>query len=407
MSREYDLILVMTTFRRATVYLPIIKELSSRFRIGLYIFDIPEKVKIKTLQTDKIFLDLCCQLGAEIVRDTPVKARLSIIPQWPYTPEQISTMKDSIQCGHKFALMGLMWGNLHLDKMRQLAIDKYLIIDKDIYKFRLEKRKHEREYNINLQNLVETGLPFLRYPVFEDFGIDYLIAHPSPLSLPEAKDKYNYLKCLLKLLASIDRTEKIILKPHNGDERYDYLLNKRMVNCLMKRGVFLFDGVIFWCAKTLLCLLNSMRWLALCKMKNILYDVLIVLYYKKLLKKVVLLKSITPYHNFSLEIFLPHAKKGLITGRSNSIWHALLLKKAVYNCVDKNTIKENKEKMNYYSMQYFEVPYCRGKLIFDEKYFGIIRDEVRTRDMIRFLDEVLSFKKVLKAQTKEMHFMEP
>ena len=36
-------------------------------------------------------------------------------------------------------------------------------------------------------------------------------------------------------------------------------------------------------------------------------------------------------------------------------------------------------------MKYFEVPYCNGALRFDPKYFEIISEEVRERDLIKFL----------------------
>jgi hypothetical protein len=396
LNKEYDLILIITTFRRVMVYLPMIKELSHQFRIGLYNVAIPEKEKIKTQETDRIFVDLCCRFGAEIVEDFPVKSQISIIPQWAYTDEQIRLMRSRIRCERYFVIVGLMWGNLHLDKIEGIPIEKYLVIDMDLYRYRLEKREKEKDYSIDPKDLVEVGLPFARYPVFEDMGLDYMIAHPSPLSLPEAKDKCKYLECLLSLVSEIDPRARIVLKPHNGAERYDYVVNERCFCLLTNSVLYPMHSVILWAAERLMRWVKAVDFSGSRRIQDGLYDVMTAIHYKKLLERVVPFSRLTPYYNFSLELFLPLVKKGLITGRSNTIWHALLLKLPVYNCVDKNTISENKDKMNYYSMQYFEVPYCGGNLVFDEKYFGIIREEVRQRNMIQYLIAVLNKEGALK-----------
>jgi len=49
----------------------------------------------------------------------------------------------------------------------------------------------------------------------------------------------------------------------------------------------------------------------------------------------------------------------------------------------------HKDKMNYHSMKYFEVPYCDGRVEFDDRHFSIIREEVRKRDLIKWLSEEL------------------
>ena len=387
--KEYDLILVLTTFRRVMVYLPIIKELSSRYKIGLYVVPMSEKEKAKTGETDRHFVDLCCKLGAEIVEGCPVKSRFSLVPQWPYTDQEMRGIRERIHCEKYFVVVGLMWGNVHLGRMGGIPIDKYLVIDVDLYRYRLEKREKEKDYPIDPEDLVEVGLPFARYPVFEDMGLDYMIAHPSPLSLPEAKDKCKYLECLLSLVSEIDPRDRIVLKPHNGNERYDYVVNERWFRLLTNSVLYPMHSLILWAAERLMGWVKAVDFSVSRRIQDGLYDVMTAIHYKKLLERVVPFSRLTPYHNFSLELFLPLVKKGLITGRSNTIWHALYVKLPIYNCVDKNTIVENTDKMNYYSMQYFEVPYCAGHLVFDKKYFGIIREEVREKNLIEYLTILL------------------
>lgn len=379
--KDFDLILAVTTFRRVVVYLPIIKFLHSRFRIGIYIFDIPDTEKNKTEKTDRLFLDLCVKFGAEILNDFPVHSKLAILPQWAYSESQILNFKETVKSEQYYMLMGMMWGNLHLDKLYGLKIDKYLIIDEDLYRYRLSVKEKDRKIKIDPEKLVEVGLPFKKYPVFPELEIDYIIAMPTPLSIPEPKNKTDFLRCVLKLVSQIDPADTIAVKPHNAVEGRDIILNQRVFNILSNRILKPFHNFLLFIANTISRISLKINM----PVFKILYDIQSAIYYHKLLKRSPLLSAFTPYHNFSLELFMPHVKKGLITGRSNTIWHALFNKIPVYNCVDKNTIKEDRTKMNPYSMEYFEVPYRDGELKFDTKYYGIIREEVRDRDMIEIL----------------------
>lgn len=387
--KKYDIVLAVTSFRRVMVYLPIIKELVTRYRIGVYSMLISDKEKDKTEETNRLFLNLCNNLGADIIAAPPVQSEITILPQSPYFEAQINTLKKDVQSESYYLLMGLLWGNQNLDKLHGLKIHKYLLIDKDLYDYRLSVKEEEKKIKIDPEQLEEVGLPFRKYPLFPELKIDYLIAMPTPFSFPATGDKVRFLKCVLKLISSVDPNDVIALKPHNAIEAYDVILNRNIFRVIDHPLVRPSHGLIsFLCEKLLSCFQNCSSERSN-RLKNTMNNILVAVYYRRLLKRVVLLKSLTPFFNFSLEIFLPHVRKGLITGRSNSIWHALFAKVPVYNCIDKKTAYVDKKNMIYYSMKYFEVPYCGGELKFNPEHFRIIREEIRDREIIIFLDEEL------------------
>lgn len=383
--KEYDLVLSVIDFRRVVVYLSIIKLLSSKIKIGVYTFDTNGTDKNKTKNTDHLFLELCKKLGAEILDNFPVHSNIIILPQWSYSETQISDFKVKVKSGQYYLLMGMMWGNLHLDRLYGLEINKYLIIDKDLYRHRLSVREEERKIKIDSKKLVEVGLPFKKYPVFPELEIDYIIAMPTPLSIPEPRNKRDFLKCICKLVSQINPYDTIAIKQHNAIEHRDIILDQKVFDALSNKLLKPFHNFFLFIIDIISKIFLRLNVSSFRGFLNKLFNIQTAIYYHKLLKRVSLFSAFTPYHNFSLELFMPHIKKGLITGRSNTIWHALFNKLTVYNCVDKNTITEDKSKMNYYTMQYFEVPYCNGELGFDTENYKIIREEVRNKDFIEFL----------------------
>ncbi len=383
--KEYDLVLSVIDFRRVVVYLSIIKSLYSKIRIGVYTFDANGAGKNKTENTDHLFLELCKKLGAEILDNFPVHSKITILPQWSYSEKQISDFKGKVKSDKYYLLMGMMWGNLHLDKLYGLEINKYFIIDEELYRYRLTVREDEKKMEIGSTKLVEVGLPFKKYPVFPELEIDYIIAMPTPLSIPEPRNKSDFLKCICKLVSQINPNNTIAIKQHNAIEYRDIILDQKVFDALGNKFLKPFHNFFLFIIDIVSKIILRLNVSSFRGFLNNLFNIQTAIYYHKLLRRASLFSAFTPYHNFSLELFMPHVKKGLITGRSNSIYHALFAKAPVYNCVDKTTIKEDKTKMNFYSMQYFEVPYCVGELKFNEEYYGIIRDEARNRDMIEYL----------------------
>lgn len=388
--KDYDIILVITNFRRAMVYLPILKELGLDYRIGIYRSDTDKDDSNKTRQTDGVFFELCRSLGAQFAEKYPLSTKLLFLPQWPYAAGKIATLKEHVNFDKCFILMGMMWGNLHMDQLEGIPVDAYLVVDRDLYYYRLSKRPEEEKLKLPTEKVIEVGLPFKGYPVFEDLDLDYIIAAPTPLSLPEPKDRAAFLKNVLRLLKHFNsEPDRIAYKPHNGDERYDYVVDKRFYQVGTNGIAKYLEPFLMIALESLKSLCALMDAFGLKKITDAVYGLLTAFYYRRLMKKVKPLNDLTPYHNFSLELMLPHVKKGLITGRSNTIWHGLYLKMPVYNCVDKRTIREDPTKMNYESMKLFETPFCNGEPTFDESYFSIVREEVREKDMIEYIRNTL------------------
>ena len=381
--RSFDLILVFANFRRSSIFLPIIKTLNSQFSIGILPLELPALEKKKTWETDDLFLELCAELGAEVLKDSRYHAKIAIIPQWPFSDVQRKFLMSRLQADLNLWMIGLAMGNIHFESLGDIRIDKVLVIDLDLYHYRLSVRKEEDAYDIDPGSLVEIGLPFTKYPVLQDIGIDYLWANPTPFSLPDIIDRLEYLECVRSLISKIPADCLIVLKPHNGIENHDYIVNPVAVKLMKNKLLRFFVKKIYPHARE--------RFMGVKRkgLKTVLLHLCNAYIYLDILKRVKPLRELIPYHNFSLELMLPHVKKGMITGRSNSIWHGLFVKLPVYNCVDKRRVKHLKNKMHYHSMKFFEVPFCDGSLEFDDRHFSIIREETRQKDLIKWLSEEL------------------
>ena len=64
---------------------------------------------------------------------------------------------------------------------------------------------------------------------------------------------------------------------------------------------------------------------------------------------------------------------------------ALFNKVPVYNCDPQDITRYNSK-----LLQQYHVPFCNGKLTFDNKYFDLILDELRDVDMIKLIKQELS-----------------
>ena len=83
-----------------------------------------------------------------------------------------------------------------------------------------------------------------------------------------------------------------------------------------------------------------------------------------------------------LKSILTTVKKGLITGRSNSIWHGLFLKKDVFNCIDEDKPYFSQTKMHKYSMKYFDVHGNYKSTLCDKSILNKVDDRTRNVDFL-------------------------
>ena len=387
----YDLILVIASFRRSCHYLPIVKELSTTFKIGLYIYPL-EGADIKKYESqNKIFLDLLSDFGATVVSGKNLRCNIMLLPQWHYKAEHIDKIYQDIECREYYWDVAFAMGNYSYENLNSNNVDKVLIIDADFYNFRLSKRPKEKNIKLANDSISVVGTPYIKYPVFHDIVIDYIIASPTPFSFPLLEDKVKYLENVTTLMSCVPKDKTIAYKPHNAIGT-DSLINPKVYKVSKFFRSNFVSNAFFTCIILMGSLINTQV------LKRLVLECKIVSKYNKIMERAVPLKDITKYHDFNLEMFLPHIRKGLITGRSNVIWHALHARLPVYNCVSDETgeifgtlkklapTQVSSDKMHRHNMRYFNVGCCDGRLDFDPYKFKRVDERTRDVNIVDFLN---------------------
>ena len=382
--QRYDIILVLGFFRRLTYYLNIIKYLGKDFRIGLLVIPLHDSLKAKHKTSQEDFTRACIEMGAELVGDGPVSAKVSLFPQEPYLREAIEYIHAKLLSSRKLAVMTLAWAGLHDAFIKELNIRKIFVVQKAFFDFLLEYRGDRKVFEG--REIVEVGLPYKKYPIFDEFEADYLLAIPTAFSFPHEKDKWHFLETVLSLLKEIPLSDIVALKPHNALDR-DYF-SRKQYKLITRFLRVLPDRMIRHILKQLAAaaperLSNHIGWL---------YTAFL---YERIIDRVVLMEKVTDNYNFAMEAFLPGVKKGVIGGLSNTIWGALFFKLPFYNCVDiecqdrqgENKLYGKKDPTLYLDLniRFFGVPYCKGKLEFDPKHFEVIEESTLQGDIIERL----------------------
>ncbi|HRE15463.1 MAG TPA: hypothetical protein PLW86_00130 [Rhodocyclaceae bacterium] len=385
LPRAYDLVLVFTAFQRNCVYASIIKELARKYRIAILPVDRDQQTESRIGNTNRQFLDLCVSLGADIVGEEAVTARIEILAQSNYRKEDIERIDSMIQAQRTFWMSGVAMGNASYGNLFGKKIDKILVPDRRLYEHRIAAYGNDG-IDFPEAMIQEVGIPYRKYPLFEQaIDADYILANPTPFSFVTAQDRLDYLENVYGMAREIaGRGEVIAFKPHNADERADYIVDARLLAFLDVAPLRPLQGVIDAVARRLA------RALPAGKVNDFCIQLSIAVVYRKLMSTMIRLAELTPYHNLNLEVFLPGVRKGLITGRSNSIWHALYLKKPVWNCIDGEKPYFSDTKMHRYAMTYLNVHGNHRNRDFDEAHYNVIAETTRSADLIRFLDEELS-----------------
>jgi hypothetical protein len=367
------------------VYLSLAKVLSTRHRVAVYVLPGSAHDDQKTGETNKLFLRLCQELGAAVVEGERLRCRVAIIPQWPYTSEQRDALRRDVAANENHVLIGLATGMMHMEHLDGIRIDRLLVMDLDLFRLRLANRPDEAALLRDWTRVTEVGLPFTQHPVADDLGIDYLLANPTPLSLPTLRARVEYLRTVRRLLSRLPAGDRVALKPHNAIEKHDYIVLPRALALARRLGPA--RGPVRFVLDRLLSASGDRE---VTGARRAALELLVALEYQALLERVTPLRDLTPYHHFSLEVFLPSVRNGVITGRSNTIWHALYCRLPVYNCVDDRGLPADPDKMNFLTMRYLDVPFCGGELRFDPKLFARVRNEVRSADMVAYYEDILS-----------------
>ncbi len=384
MSEKFDIILVHSFCRQHFNYLSIIKALSGRQKIALLLGlkDDPyafysEKAKasiLKTIDTEKKFISLCEKLGAKLIYlDQPHECQVFAIHHFGgFNEMAYQKIRQNIKWTKVIDMFYPLGTMAAIEHVKPWMPSRYFAPIKFILDIRKET---EPEFNQAVSDIVieECGIPFAKYPVFsaEDFNIDYLIAFPSPIHFRKGSEVElcNFLKTLLKLTTQIRKSEKVYIKFHPVLDEHRYF--RKTPSWLGDRSLALIEII-----SRPIDLISKVFPILSKKVGKLRAFII----YNLLLKRYPDLSTLTEYHNFGVEVFLPYVKKGLISGHSVAVLHALINKIPVYCCDPQEKSIAFKPITEPYS-----VASCDGQLKFDEKEFARIPDVVRQADMIELI----------------------
>ena len=386
--QQFDIILVVGFFRRLTSYLSIIKYLVKDKKIGLFPIPLEGSLKSKHKSTQEEFIRTCVDMGGQVIANGTASAKIAIFPQEPYLKEAFERIHENLMASRKIGMLTLAWVGIHDAFIEELDINKVFVVHRAFFDFLLRHRGDPKIFE--KREIVEVGLPYKKYPIFQDFQADYLMAIPTPFSFSREKDKWDFLETVLSLFQKIDHRETIVYKPHNAQDR-DYFSDfkyRRLAHYLR----LLPDKMVRLSLKGLAGGGSTSAGNRFGR----LYSAFL---YERIMDRVIPIENLTAHHHLAMEAFLPGVNKGIIGGLSNTMWGALFFELPFYNCVDIEVQDREREDKLYnkdssqlldLNLRFFHVPYCRGELEFDRKYFDIVDDSTRQGDLIYEIKKELS-----------------
>ena len=391
---NYDLVLVVEYFRATTVYLSVIKSLALKFSIGIYQVEIYENDAGKNDSAQVEFVNECVRLGANKIISKVVETKVLLIPQRPLNDNVIHDLHERFNAKTTILLLGFAFAGLkNQDAILEcFNFKKVYAVDKEFLDFLLKKRGEEEKYeNIDV---VEVGLPYGKYPVLGEFSADYILAIPTPLSFPYELDKWAFLNAVKKIISKIDVDDVIVHKPHNGSDRDQF--SSPTFRAILKKLKY-FPGSIY-------LIKFVIRYFPILFIQNLSAKLYTAFLYEQVLKRTISMEQAGGFPYFAMEAYLPGVKKGVIGGTSNTMWGTLYYRLPFFNCVDilsqkrngKNKLYGNKRADKYMelNLQYFMIPYCNGRMEFDETLWSIPSDGSRSGDLIKELRrEILEVRK--------------
>lgn len=388
---NFDIVLVLGYFRPLTYYLSIIKYLKNDYKIGLYKVEVLKTQHDKNQNNQKLFENACKELGAILVSNEKINTELLLIQQNVYKKSIYKEINQNITAKKIIGVLGFAWAGVkaHDAFMEIFKIKKLFVIDVRFFNFLLEKRKSKSYQN---KIIIETGLPFKKYPIFKHFSFDYFLVMPTAFSFPHEKDKWDFLDSLKILFSKIDNSQVIVHKPHNGMHG-DHFASKKYMKLIEMIKFFPFLFKIFKATIKI-----SPRFI-----KIILPKLYTAHLYSAILNRTIPLKNFTDKSYIAVEAFYPYVKKGIIGGLSNTIWGSLFHKIPFYKVLDEtkqnrsasNKLYGNKNTKNTIdlNLKYFNVPYCEETLKFNPSFFSIINNRTRNADLLNEIKkELISIK---------------
>lgn len=358
--KDFDLILVIGYFRSALPMLSIVRYLSPKFRIGLRFQPLNSQMEAKTGDAQRLFEHLCIDAGGvRCVVGSPATCLLMLVQQYPYTDSFVTSVQADIKAKETWGMLTLasMGLDVHDAFLKQFDVTGMTVPDKGLADFLINIRNAKSRYQ-ELE-MIEVGLPFKKYPVFEEFSVDWIVAAPTLFSFHTEVGKQRFLRDVLKLLEQTPANDVVAYKSHNGNAK-DYFTPRLHVQVAKIISLLRISEV--W-IETLIRRMPT-------KIRPQMAKVLTALLHLRLMRRVVPMPYLTSKADMSIEAFLPGVRKGVIGGESNTIWGALFMGLPYYNCVqagERNAgkselIKKSGDKVLVTNLKYFGVPYCNAQI---------------------------------------------
>lgn len=375
--RKFDLILVFTSFRRHENYLNIIKYLGKDISIGILKF----KPHHKWIQTEDEYLDMCVKFGANLVEgeaecDTLIVSRFGGQAGSGYYKDILEDMPSYVK--YRRVLVNVdspMAGILKIRDICQYLGKPTILVQSKKYfaSFEPDTKEFLKE---NPLETVEVGTVFSKYPIFEDFSTDYLLAYPSHTTALGSWQDLRIVKNLVKALKTLPKNAQVMVKPHNVRDKGNRL-SVKFITRWTRLPLWLINFILF-CMR--IFDFNIGKKSCYTYLPNIMIRLFIYLQNDYIFIRCENL--LDKYPGFGIEQFVPGVKKGIITGLSHTIISALIEKKPVYNIDDLplNGRPENYRKI----VDTFGVRDWQG---FSSQGFDKIEQSLREADLIKYLKE--------------------
>jgi hypothetical protein len=315
-------------------------------------------MEAKTGDAQRTFERLCEKAGGvNYVLGSAAKCRLMLVQQYTYFDTFVASIRANIVAEEIWGMLTLASVGLDVQDafLKQFEVSRLTVPDKKLAKFLLNARDACSRYK-ELE-MIEVGLPFQKYPVFEEFAVDWVVAAPTLFSFHTEAGKQGFLRSVLKLMEQIPESDVIVYKSHNGNAK-DYFTPRiyakiARLSSWVPNAEWLLSGIK----------LRLPPWIQVHFSR-----VLTALLHARVTQRAIPMIKLTPVAYMSLEAFLPGVRKGIIGGESNTIWGALFFGLPYYNCVPPNErsegeselLKKSSDKLLEMNLKYFGVPYCHG-----------------------------------------------
>jgi hypothetical protein len=304
-----------------------------------------------------------------------------IVQQFPYPEETAAEIRRSVRAGRVVGALSLALAGLPLQDafLRQFGIRHVYVPNRRLFDFLVERRNARETYRD--VEVVQVGLPYAKHPVFPEFKADWIIAAPTAFSFKKEVHKHAFFDAVLRLLEAIPPSELVAYKAHNGTAR-DYFTPRAYAT----PGVLL--ALVPGASRAVATLMRTAPARVRLHLERLYTSVL----HARVIRRAVPMGKLTPYSDFSLEMFLPNVRRGVIGGLSNTIWGTLYFGLPFYNCVnedersrsERNELLPRKDSSNYLdlNLEFFSVPYCQGDISRSAHGETIVRECDREGDLV-------------------------